>query len=392
MFEDDYYSLLLRTITAARHDPTQLRTVIYQFARSELRRQLYAKRDFSWPDLKKHISALETAIEQIEADVDDNILCLPGLSQSEPTKQLGATTHNAIMKPVATELVPQEPFSAFERSIARAASHIQYDAAQHQPRPTPAVDSIITAFWSGARLVAAVILGVALFTVMENHGSQFSLLTRHGNDDGIMARADGHSSQSAMEPAAPPSALLPSPDPQLKNIPIPGAYGVYAVDHDKLTDLQSLPIKVPDQRVGISALFSGPSASTLPDGQLQFIAFRRDLANDAPDRVLVRVVGRVMHELTFDATGNAKLINVDASWAVRSNAYPMKVEPVASKPEMIIIRPENPSFSFPAGRYALVLQGSAYDFSVAGPITDTAQCLQRTDALNMPVYTECRTP
>jgi hypothetical protein len=58
---------------------------------------------------------------------------------------------------------------------------------------------------------------------------------------------------------------------------------------------------------------------------------------------------------------------------------------------MVIIRPENPTFSFPAGRYVLVLKGSAYDFSVAGPITDTAQCLERTDAMNMPIYSECRT-
>ena len=34
----------------------------------------------------------------------------------------------------------------------------------------------------------------------------------------------------------------------------------------------------------------------------------------------------------------------------------------------------------PAGRYALVIKGQAYDFTVAGPITDAAQCLERVDA------------
>ena len=172
-------------------------------------------------------------------------------------------------------------------------------------------------------------------------------------------------------------------------MPVPSAYGVYAVSHGKLTDLQTLPIRVPDQRVGISALFSMPSESTLPDGHLQFIAFRRDLANDAPDRVMVRVVARVMHALTFDAAGHPKLVNVESSWAVRSNNYEMQVAPVNGNPEMILIRPQNPNFMFPAGRYALVLPGASYDFTVAGRITDTAQCLERTDALNMPVYTEC---
>lgn len=98
-----------------------------------------------------------------------------------------------------------------------------------------------------------------------------------------------------------------------------------------------------------------------------------------------------MRALTFDARGNAKLINVEASWGVRSNHYQMQVAPVNGNPEMVIIRPMNPNFVFSAGRYALVLKGSAYDFTVAGRITDTAQCLERTDALNMPIYSECRT-
>lgn len=97
-----------------------------------------------------------------------------------------------------------------------------------------------------------------------------------------------------------------------------------------------------------------------------------------------------MRALTFDAAGNAKLINVEARWAVRSNHYKMRVAPVNGNPAMIIIRPQNPSFSFPPGRYALVLQGPAYDFTGGASIANTAQCLERTNALNMPVYTKCR--
>jgi hypothetical protein len=62
---------------------------------------------------------------------------------------------------------------------------------------------------------------------------------------------------------------------------------------------------------------------------------------------------------------------------------------MGDNPEMIVIEPENSNFSFPAGRYAMVLQGTAYDFSVAGPVTDMAQCLERTDAVDVPVYSEC---
>jgi hypothetical protein len=43
-----------------------------------------------------------------------------------------------------------------------------------------------------------------------------------------------------------------------------------------------------------------------------------------------------------------------------------------------------------AGRYAVVLGGLAYDFTVDGPITASAQCLESFEALNGPVFSECR--
>ncbi len=48
----------------------------------------------------------------------------------------------------------------------------------------------------------------------------------------------------------------------------------------------------------------------------------------------------------------------------------MTVAPVEDNPEMIIIRPPTSNFVFPAGRYALVVKNEAYDFTVAGAITD----------------------
>jgi hypothetical protein len=45
---------------------------------------------------------------------------------------------------------------------------------------------------------------------------------------------------------------------------------------------------------------------------------------------------------------------------------------------------------FPAGRYGLVLKGQAYDFTVAGTITESVQCLERIRAAN--VYSDCKNP
>jgi hypothetical protein len=38
-----------------------------------------------------------------------------------------------------------------------------------------------------------------------------------------------------------------------------------------------------------------------------------------------------------------------------------------------MLRTENPEFSFPPGRYEVMLDGQAYDFVIAGEVTDSAQ-------------------
>jgi hypothetical protein len=76
-------------------------------------------------------------------------------------------------------------------------------------------------------------------------------------------------------------------------------------------------------------------------------------------------------------------------WVIRNLAYEMKVGPVEGRPAMIVMRPADAELSLPAGRYALVLKGSAYDFTVDGPVTDLAQCIERSDEVDAPVYTPC---
>ena len=135
-----------------------------------------------------------------------------------------------------------------------------------------------------------------------------------------------------------------------------------------------------------------PSQTHFPTGQFQFVIFRRDLANNAPDRVAVRVMAQVMRVLTFDAAGRPKTTDDGKSWVIRDKTYQMRVAPFGDNPEMIVIRSDPADFVFPAGRYALVLKGVGYDFTVDGPVTDPAHCLERTDALNAPIYSECRKP
>ena len=171
--------------------------------------------------------------------------------------------------------------------------------------------------------------------------------------------------------------------------PLPSTYGVYAVSNGQLSELQSLPIRAPDPRVQLSAEINKPSASILANGKVVFILFRRELLSIAPQKIAVRVVARVARTLTF-SSGKAAAAKPDASWHIRGNSYEFQVSPLNENREMVVARPVDPEFSFPAGRYALVFGGLAYDFTVDGPVTDLAQCLESFESVSGPVFTECR--
>jgi hypothetical protein len=130
----------------------------------------------------------------------------------------------------------------------------------------------------------------------------------------------------------------------------------------------------------------------LPDGQIVFIVYRRDVATSAPERVAVRVIAKIMRAMTFNTAGPASVGNMEDSWTIRNVSYEFRVAPLSEGSEMLMIRPENADFVFPAGRYGLVVKGQAYDFTVAGPITEAAQCLESVKASNGTFYSECRNP
>jgi hypothetical protein len=174
--------------------------------------------------------------------------------------------------------------------------------------------------------------------------------------------------------------------------PVPSDYGIYALSNGTLSELNALSERVPDRRIAVSTPINRPSRTTLPDGKAKFIIFRRDLAGNAPDRIEVRVVARVVRALAFDAKGKPNLVTVSDAWNIRNLSYEFRVRPIAGNPEMLLVQSENPDFVLPAGRYALVLREQGYDFVVAGAVTDLSQCLERTDAVNGAFYSECKKP
>ncbi len=408
--QDDYYSVLARMIAATMQDENQLRRMVYELARQKLRRQLYLQyQHLRRPEMEDQLIQLEAAIAKIESDAAEEVplLSLPqrdamngGADDETPGTELvlhqssiQATVLNANLvevlgpaTPVPVQLhrvepaQPLPPLAQFDRGYGPASQPVQ-----PQRR-----------LWFKTQVVAAVLFGIAIFGAFDRRAEIAALL-------GLKPIAQPNA-QSLVQPLAQPAAtaagnqaaVLPqNPPASARNsdpgFPVPSSYGVYALDSGKLIELEPLPIRVPDPRVAISGVITAPSPTTLPDGRVQFVVFRRNLMNDAPDHVTIRVVAQVMHELSF-AGGKATKTSVDDAWAVRNNSYEMKVAPVEGNPEMIVIRPQTDGFSLPAGRYALALKNAAYDFTVSGAITDPAHCLERTNALDTQVYSECRRP
>jgi hypothetical protein len=236
-------------------------------------------------------------------------------------------------------------------------------------------------------IVAVVV--VALLVVLDR---QFDLFGHIAPPVVVAAPAPPPQVTKVQEPPAVVAQLPPVPPTTASGVPLPSVYGVYAVSGGQLSELEPLIGRVPDQKVFMSTPVKTPSHTMLPDGRLAFVVYRRDIAANAPDRVPVRVIAKITRAMTFNSAGQPNTVPLDDQWTIRSASYEFRVAPVSESPEMLMIRPDHPDFVFPAGRYGLVLKGQAYDFTVAGPITEAVQCLERFEAANGAFYTECRTP
>jgi hypothetical protein len=406
----EYYSFLARTIIAARQNPAELTPATHQFARAQLRQELFKNdNQVSLAEAKQQIAALETAIEQIELNVRINgLLGPPGASEDEMTCTTDITALTIRDHPsrlparrrYTSEVLPPIDYSP-PMAINETYQEMAAVPADGRDDSTKKRGTLRAGFWSTLQLVMAAILAVTIFSSLQDESLR-NFVVRHVHAAlGQAGAGQKHPADHSHAPAvvtgaaingkariAPVTASLDG----RPGVPLPTFFGVYAVARGRLTNLAPLPITVPNPRVQISALFSTPSAATLPDGRLQFVAFRSDLAGGAPDHTTVRVVAQVMQALTFDKQGHPKTTDVHGSWAVRGIAYEMRIAPVNAHPDMVLIQPADPNFTFSPGRYALVLKNSAYDFSVAGRIADPAHCLERTDAVNEPVYNECPRP
>jgi len=380
--EIEYALILQRLINTVQDDPSQMRLTIYEFARARL------KIDTCWADLGEQnrlAAALETAIQGVE-DFSARREDTERLPAPAAPGQIGQATSAMPASTSVATVIPLTP--APEDILPPRRGYLPHDLHPVLEVRTRALLSTLARFAFGMTLFITV-------ACLAYYRERLPLL-------GERLNFSRPTSPTIAKPAAPPDASQQAaatadmktaerPSNSLP-FPVPTDYGVYALSSGTLSELQLLPERVPDKRIAMSTPVNEPSRTTLADGKARFILFRRDLAGNAPERMDVRVVARVVRALVFDAKGKPGYTPVSDAWNIRNMTYEFRVRPIAGNPEMLLVQSEKPDFTLSAGRYILVLKDQGYDFTVPGKITDLAQCLERTDAANGAFYSECQKP
>lgn len=381
--EIEYALILQRMIDAVQTSPTQMRLTIYEFARARLKIDTSSTEE---SEKKRLLTALETAIqgvEQFSIRREERDSLPPANSQA----QIGPVVRLRV--PVAP--VHVSPAVATRRTVTPAPEDILAPESVYLPRPD--IDLL------GEARTRALVSSLARFCIgMLLFGIVVSLTYYKHQLPSLWPPTSTANSTAAMAPGVTPLASATAdhkPAVAVTNEPsfsVPNDYGVYALSNGVLSELYALPERVPDKRIAVSTPLDQPSRTTLSDGKTRFIVYRRDFVGNAPDRIEIRVVAQVARILSFDAKGRPNISPVSGTWNIRSMSYEFRVRPIAGHPEMLLVQPEKSALALPAGRYVLVLRDQGYDFTVAGKVTEPAQCLERTDAANGSFYSECLNP
>ena len=361
--EVEFALMLSRVIDSVEKNPEFLRATVYELARHKLKEEFASE---SFGDLRKLSKSLETAIAGVEAfNRKEEGVSLLGANPAQAKALISAHPSNLH---VASALESASP--VFEAHVFGSGG------APARKRPS----QFMTVRWFGTALAVAlaVISTVVSLTVLRNKG--YLAINQPAP---VLPKANTAAPPESAAKAVDPKPVAPSPT-------VPTSFGIYAVSDGKLYELDVLPGRAPDPRIAISSIITTPSRTTLPDGHVDFVIYRRDSASNAADRAEVRVVARIEREASFDKNGKQIVTDVDDNWVMRNISIPQRTAPKKDNPEMYEVRSENPGVPLAPGRYALVLKGFAYDFSVAGSVTDPRQCLERLVATNGRFYSECK--
>jgi hypothetical protein len=369
----DYYSLLLETIKNTENNSSQLRQLVYERMRFNFKRDLlFGHSTLGLADIVRHVNDFELAVARIEANADD-----------EPPKQKDPIEYEPTPAPVSYEPAPAPVSGELE--------------VYTPPRPIPPVYATAHVFgggyvrpaygFSAYKLIGFSVVGIFIVGLIVAATTMWS------------SRKPPVQLEAAHQPAiadAPAKAKTEAPAKEANSAkvvppyPVPTSFGIYALGNNKLTELHALPIGIPDPRVALSAEIKQPSTTEISDNNPAFILFRRELINNAPQMLALRVVARVVRETKF-VSAKAMVTAIDGTWRIRNVSRELKVSPVPGQPEMVIARTAD-NTPLPAGRYALVLNRLGYDFTISGPEKSLDFCLEGFETSNGTVFNSCRAP
>lgn len=365
--EVEFALMLSRVIDSVSKNPDYLRATIYELARHKLKEEFGSENP---ADVRQLSKSLEVAIKGVEAFNKKQIgveAALLGLDTLQETPLISAYDSRHDIAQTVQQVSPVIEAHVFGSGGTPAWKKL--------PR-FRAVRWLAAAVGVGL----AVILTVVSLELLRSRG----FLVANRPAPAVLKAGPAAPPQTAPT-AVEPKAAAPSPL-------VPTSFGIFAISGGKLHELDVLPGRAPDPRIAISSLITTPSRTTLPDGHVSFVIYRRDSATNAADRAEVRIIARIEKEASFGKDGKQVVTAINDNWVMRNISVPYRTGPKKDYPDMYEIRSEDPNIPLSPGRYALVVKGLAYDFTIAGQATDPRLCLERLVANNGQFYSECRKP
>ena len=377
----DYYSFLVKAIQATKQNSAQLRALVYERARFNLKRDiLYGYSSAGLADLVQKVNEFEHAVARIEANAIEDQSSPANWEQASLLGTVHATPNHATSRN-AVQILPPQPIPP----LYSGPSPIQrMDIFGRDRRPEEIVHYVrFSNRFVGAALLGLVFVGTVIIAVTLWPSSKISPPIEIANklpqtDKTTVKLSDPGEGNTALTDSSPKVAF-----------PLPTSFGVYVLSDNNLTELEPLPINIPDPRVALSAEIKKPSTTIVSDSKPAFILFRRDLVNNAPQKVMLRVIARMARE-TKIVDGKATTTKIDEAWRIRNISRELKISPIPGQREMVIARADD--VTLVPGRYALVLNRVGYDFTIKGPVESLEFCLEGFEAANGSVFTQCRTP
>ncbi len=395
----DYYSLLQEAIQRTEKNSAQLRALVYERARFNLKRDiLYGDSSAGLADLVRHINDFEHAVARIEADAEDQNGAVQGDSEDEPAHA-----------PIGLDAAEEEPdfTSPPQAEVPAAPRSPSHNAVQISPRPLSPIyagfnpvqridefqrdrlEDFAPRIRYANRLIGILLLGIVFIAAVIGAGLLWRSSPVPPQVQTALPLPKAADAVAKQDSKAQDAAALKDETPKV-TFPLPTSYGIYVLSDNKLTELEALPIAIPDPRVALSAELKIPVNKIISDNKPTFILFRRDLLNNAPQKIALRVIASMKRE-TKIVDGKAAVTQIEGAWRIRNISREFKVSPVPGQREMIMVRTDD-SEPLPAGRYALVLNRVGYDFAVEGRAKSAESCLEGFETANGTVFTQCRTP